>query len=224
MTVSALRSFMTPELAPGRAPELAPVDAPVSEPVMAAAARARAPDRRRFRRVAVRLPGRAMTADGAEVDIRIGDASAGGVLLAARAPLAIESPVIIYARDLGRLTGRVVRARGHLAGIALDLSPYLREKLVERLTTLINQPHLTQPEERRSDRHAGGGAALLVREDGTAIDCEITDFSIVGLAVRCEGPRPMVGEWVQFGQVSGRVSRYLPGGFAVDFEFRREGP
>jgi hypothetical protein len=45
----------------------------------------------------------------------------------------------------------------------------------------------------------------------------VADVSIFGVALRTNGPRPMIGDRVQVGERAGTCVRYVEGGFAVDF-------
>jgi hypothetical protein len=178
-------------------------------------------ERRRFRRVPTDLSGRIMLANGEERDCRIADLSAGGARLSDAGTMGVNDGVVIYLRDFGRLTGHVVRSTNEESAIIFDLSRYKQEKLVERLTWIMNRDLLGFDEDRREGRHQGSGEAIVIRDDGSRLTCQLLDFSMVGMALRTAGDRPMIGEWVQIGSTYGKVARYFDGGFAVDFENQR---
>lgn len=178
---------------------------------------AKGKERRRFRRMPVALDGRILSSDGLEHPFRTMDASPGSLRISTPAPLRIDEAVVMYCNDLGRLTGRIARigADGDF-GVVLDVTLHKREKLAEILTWLINGRDREARQERRTPRLAVSGGTTAELADGRVIQVELIDFSFVGAGVRSE-VRPMIGEWVRIGQQSGRVARYLDGGFAVDF-------
>lgn len=181
-------------------------------------------ERRRFRRVGVSVRGRMMDGDGREHDCRTADISPGDArIAAAAAEVRVGDRIVFYLDDLGRLEGHVVRAsqNGEFA-VIFSGTAHKREKLAELLTWLMSRESLALDEEVQRDRREGGGALTSIAiEHGPAIDGEIVDFSLVGMAVRTRQPAPPLGTWVRVGAIDGKVARYFDGGFAVDFEVRR---
>lgn len=178
-------------------------------------------ERRRYRRVPVGLTGRMMGADGAEHDCRSADISPGDMRVAAAASVKVGDRVVFYLEDLGRLEGHVVRniAAGEFA-VVLSATAHKREKIAELLTWLMSK-EIARDIERTPHKHLGAGAlASVVPESGPTVEGEVLDFSLVGMAIKTSQPPPALGAWVRIGGIYGRVSRYIEGGFAIDFEQR----
>ena len=186
-------------------------------------ARREAPDRRRFRRLGVDLSGRLMDRAGEEHDCRTLDISPGDARIATPAKGHVGDRLIVYLNEVGRVEAEIVRTlEAATYAIQFNVSAHKRERIAEHLMILIN-PTSGVEDERRHGRYGGNGVLPVQLEDGTAIPCEILDFSLVGLAVKTAKVRPLIGAWVKIGNQYGRVSRYIDGGFAVDFENRRMG-
>jgi hypothetical protein len=179
-----------------------------------------APDRRRFYRADMAVDGRVMGQSGVEQDCLTADISPGGARLRTpRPPLEGES-LVLYLGPLGRVPAKVSRIEPEgTFGVQFQVSGHKREKLAEQLTWMMNKG-LFAHEERRATRHDGAGSLPVILEDGTALVCEVRDFSLVGCSVRTSRPRPPIGAWVRVGQTYGRVARYLEDGFALDFQTR----
>jgi hypothetical protein len=187
--------------------------------LMALASR-NAPDRRRFRRLDVGLSGRLLDRSGDEHDCRTIDISPGDARLASPVRSQAGDRLIVYLKDLGRVEAEVVRILDDGAAFAVQFqaTAHKRERIAEQLTLLIN-PGCAGEDDRRQKRFTGAGVTPIEFEDGATAPCEILDFSLVGMAVRC-ARRPLIGAWVKVGNQYGRVSRYLDNGFAVDFAMR----
>lgn len=185
-------------------------------------AAARAADRRRHRRVQLAMGARLLVG-GDEAPCRTLDLSCGGALVEVVDWPPIGDPVVLYARDLGRVAGEVVRhvpERG--IGMRFEIGPYKRERLAEILTLKANPQAQAdgalEGARRTAQRFAGEGQIAHVEmEDGRTLPCEILDFSLFGVAVRTEALRPPLGAFVKIGATRGRVARFFEGGFAVDF-------
>lgn len=178
-------------------------------------------ERRRYRRVPVGLSGRMMGADGLEHDCRSEDVSPGDMRIAAAASVKVGDRVVFYLEDLGRLEGHVVRniAAGEFA-VVLSATAHKREKIAELLTWLMSKD-LARDIERTPHKHLGNGSLTsVVPDNGPTVEGEVLDFSLVGMAIRTSQTPPALGAWVRIGGIYGRVSRYIDGGFAIDFEQR----
>ncbi|MDX2235523.1 MAG: PilZ domain-containing protein [Hyphomonadaceae bacterium] len=186
-------------------------------------ARRDAPDRRRFRRLDVGLSGRLLDRAGEEHDCRTLDISVGDARLASPARGRVGDTMIVYLKDVGRVEAEIVRLLdGSSFAVQFHATAHKRERIAEQLTVLIN-PACGIEDERRVRRFSGSGVAPVELEDGTVVPCEILDFSLVGIAVKC-ARRPLIGAWVKVGNQYGRVGRYIDQGFAIDFEARPTPP
>lgn len=184
------------------------------------------PDRRRHRRIPMPVSGRLLDHNQQEHFCRTVDLSAGGALLElAGDPAPLEgAPVVIYLEHLGRLPAKVVSVRPEdQLAVQLTISQTKRERIVEFLTArLANYDPDAEAApvdftRRRAMRYPGSGELFVETDDGRRIACEALDFSLLGIAVKAAGLRPALGAWVRVGAAHGRVTRYLEGGFAIDF-------
>jgi hypothetical protein len=188
------------------------------------AALARAPDRRRFFRADVEIDGRILNSENREIDCRTADISAGGARLTSSIAPAMGEKILLYLGELGRTPAEVVRVgkAGEFA-VTFIASNHKREKIAERLTWLLNKDLFAdgpESEGRRETRFSAGGVIDITLEDGTALTCDVRDFSLLGCSLRTIRQRPPIGVWVRIGMTYGRVARYFEDGFAVDFEPR----
>lgn len=181
-----------------------------------------ASDRRRHRRVPVLVTGRLLDGFEREAACETVNVSAGGAVLDSEQRPPIGASAVLYLEHFGRLDAEVVRHEGgSLFGVRFQAGAAKRERIVETLTWLIGGRPAGVADERRHPRQTGAAKVNVRLESGRQIACEIEDFSLVGMALRAPQPRPMLGEWVRVGDIYGRVARYTPVGFAVDFENRR---
>ena len=176
-------------------------------------------ERRRHRRIRAGIGARFLAANE-ETPCRTIDVSCGGALLEATEWPAVGERLILVSRELGRLPGAVVRhVDGQGLGVRFDLTMVKRERLAETLTMRANPQFCEGLEETpRARRYDGAGRTVLVETaDGRGLECEILDFSLLGVALRTPGLRPALGAWVKVGATYGQVARFIDGGFAVDF-------
>lgn len=174
-------------------------------------------EKRRFKRVKLVRPVRLLDAHGREYSGRLINISGGGALVAANARLRVGDNVILYTDALGRLAGDVVRTTPEGFAMRIHAPALKRDKIVDCLTWLVNEPTMEGGEERRAERRAGEGLTIALLGDGRELPCQVIDLSLTGVALATAGPRPLIGETIQVGRAIGRVARYLDNGFAVEF-------
>jgi hypothetical protein len=92
-------------------------------------------ERRRHRRMPMKLNVRFLLDDGSEHSGVVADISIGGMAISAEARPAEGSNIIAYVQDLGRLEGVVSRMNEGGFAVRLTLSAMRRDKLEERLGT-----------------------------------------------------------------------------------------
>ncbi len=177
-------------------------------------------DRRRHRRVPWATRVRGLTPDGEEFQAVTIDAGPGGLCLClclAR-PLRIGDPLILYVDDIGRVEGVVTRVLSGIGyGVQFRAPLRKRDKIADQLTWAINRDRLGLEEEREGRRRLGGGQ-IVATYNGVSIACSVIDMSIFGVALKTNGPRPMIGDIVAVGGGrAGACVRYIEGGFALDF-------
>ena len=174
-------------------------------------------ERRRHRRVSVKLPGRYMLENRQEFACESIDISAGGILL--RAPLlgAVGDRVVVYLDLIGRLEGRITRHTREGFALALQASEARRERLIDHLTWLANREAMGIPPERRHDRIVPTARDSQLRlEHNVSVPCRIIDVSMSGAAVEMVEPPP-IGTAATIGSTPGRVIRHIEGGIGIEF-------
>jgi hypothetical protein len=175
-------------------------------------------ERRRHQRVRVALLGRYMLVGNAqEYPCQSVDFSPGGVALIAALRGEIGQRVIIYFEHIGRIEGQIVRYIANGFAVALHATIHKRDKLASQLTWLANRHALGLPEDRRHERIIPRvpGTSLKL-PDGREFSARIIDISLSGAGVSCD-LKPLVGSHVVLGRTSGKVVRYFPGGFGIEF-------
>lgn len=174
-------------------------------------------DRRRNVRVPVTLNGRFLTGDADDHSLLTRNISCGGADLVANITPELNSALICYLDDLGRLEAEIVRHTDQGFAIKFNVSPRKKDKIADRLTWLANHKSLGLDDEREAPRYAGGGAALVTRANGRVLQCRTIDISLAGAAFEGDGPAPPLGEIVTVGNLRGEVVRTLRNGFAIRY-------
>jgi hypothetical protein len=179
-------------------------------------------ERRRFRRAPIAVSGRLLDRSGREHDCRTADISPGDVRIAATVLPEVGERVVIYLDGFGRVSGHVARKCGEgEVAVIFDFTAYKREKMAEQLTLAMNK-ELGIEEPQRAAPPEGPNVVRIEFETGDIHMGEVLDFSLAGITVKSAKPPPLIGVWVRIGGVYGRVARLIDGGFAVDFEPRRQ--
>jgi hypothetical protein len=179
-------------------------------------ARAKA-DRRKYRRVSVDLAGRLFVpSDGREEPCKILDFSPGGAQVACEFMPPIDTPIVLYVDGFGRFEGVVARPDHNRFGVKFNCSALKRERIAEQLMLYMNRGIVDESALRRHDRAQAKGLASFTMANGDVVACEVVDLSLSGVSLKTHR-RPLIGEIVQIGQVTGRVVRYHETGVAVEF-------
>ena len=174
-------------------------------------------DRRANARVVLALNGRFLS-DGAEDQgMLTRNISCGGAELVAQSRPPVNSRLICYLDDLGRLEAHVVRHTEKGFAVKFSATSRKRDKIADRLTWLANYKQLGLKDERAAPRYAGGGPALVTRANGTVLQCRTIDISLSGAAFEADGQAPPLGEVVAVGNLKGEVVRTLNNGFAIRY-------
>lgn len=179
-------------------------------------------DRRANVRVQLALNGRFLGDGSEDHGLLTRNISCGGAEIIANVRPDVESSLICYLDDLGRLEAEVVRQTAQGFAVKFNITPRKRDKIADRLTWLVNYKQLGLTDEREAPRYAGGGPALVTRQDGRVIQCRTIDISLSGAAFEADGPAPSVGEIVTIGNLRGEVVRTLRNGFAIRYIHRNE--
>ena len=174
-------------------------------------------DRRANVRVDLSLNGRFLGNGVDDHSVLTRNISCGGAELIANMCPEVNSEVICYLDDLGRVEAEVVRPTKQGFAVRFKVSPRKRDKIADRLTWLANYKQLGLDDEREAPRYAGGGPALVKRADGRVLQCRTIDISLAGAAFEADGPAPPVGEIVHVGNLTGEVVRTMRNGFAIRY-------
>ena len=175
-------------------------------------------DRRRHKRVDIRLPGRFLTDLGNDASLSTINLSCSGALVASTILPEPGAELVCYFDDLGRVVATVVRRTDDGFAVAFNVASHKREKIADRLTWLLNRDTLDLSEERDAPRYAADVAARVLREDGQVLSCHVLDISLTGANFACEGTAlPKIGEIVSAGSIPAEVVRIGNGGFAVRY-------
>ena len=130
------------------------------------------PDRRRHRRVLVKVFGRFMREDKQEYPCQVINMSAGGMAMLAPVSCRLDERIVAYLDNLGRIEGIVVRTFEGGFAVRILASLYKRERIANLLTWLINQERLGLSEERRHERIVPRiNASKLILPDGAVHNC-----------------------------------------------------
>ena len=181
-------------------------------------------ERRDERRVHVSLAGRYSLASSInargeprQFACRAVNVSTQGLALAAPVVGKVGVLVVADIEQLGRIKGSVIRvfARGFVMSVAA--SEEERRLLAARIDWVERNKHFEVPDHRTHARFIPRRPlTLLTRADGSVLACFVIDLSVSGAAVSADVV-PQIGTVLAVGKVVGRVARYLPGGFAVEF-------
>lgn len=174
-------------------------------------------DHRRHRRVNIRLHGRFLNDASEEHSLMCVNISCGGALFSSASIPRIDSQIVCYIDELGRVVGNVARHTDDGFAITFTASQVKRDRIADKLIWLVNKDRLGLVEERGAQRFAAEGPALITRQDGRTLQCRVVDISLTGAGFETEGPPPMIGETVKVGNISAEVMRSTPNGFGVRF-------
>jgi len=175
------------------------------------------PDRRRHKRVPVKIFGRFMREDKQEYPCQVINMSAGGMAMLAPVTCHQGERIVAYLDNLGRIEGIVVRDIEGGFAVRILASLYKRERIANLLAWLINQKALGLSEERKHERIVPRiNASKLILPDGTVHNCRVIDVSLSGASIACP-VKPDVGTMVILGRMRGRVVRHHDQGLALQF-------
>jgi hypothetical protein len=177
-------------------------------------------ERRRHRRVPMKLNVRFLLEDGSEHGGQVSNISIGGMSITSEARPAAGSSIIAYVQDLGRLEGLVSRMDENGFAVRLTLSAMRRDKLEERLgadsPSAAKSSAKSAAGGRRHQRETTSGVTRIHRADGREIACRVIDLSLGGVSVET-AEWPPLGEQVMVGKMRGRVVRHHETGIAIEF-------
>jgi hypothetical protein len=175
------------------------------------------PDRRKHRRVAIRIVGRFMREDKQEYPCSVSNMSAGGMSMLTDAECHPGERIVAYLDNFGRIEGVVIRAIPEGFAVRITASQYKREKIANLLTWLINRESLGLSEERKHERVVPRNPfSKLILPNGDVFDCKVIDVSLSGASIAIDKKPPLQTE-VILGRMRGRVVRHHDTGVALQF-------
>ena len=158
-----------------------------------------------------------MRADKQEYECSITNVSPGGLALMAPVACRTGERVVIYADELGRFEGDVVRLFEGGFAIRLNSTSYKREKIANQLTWILNKGQLKLAEERAFGRTFPSRRHVKITfTDGSQTECRVQDVSLNGVSLSVR-PRPEVGAPVTVGLIRGTVVRHHENGIGIRF-------
>jgi len=185
--------------------------------MQSASAQAHATDKRLHRRVGISLAGRYMLANRQEYRCRTMDISVGGLSIRGYEKGNIGDTIILYIDEIGRIEGKIVRHIEKGFAISFSPSPAKRQRLLEKLTWLMNKDLIEGDETRRFTRlQPSVSETKFYLPDGRAYPCKILDMSMSGASIEID-IIPAVGADITLGKMKGRVIRHHDTGIAVEF-------
>jgi hypothetical protein len=178
------------------------------------------PDRRRYPRFALSLPGRFMRPDKLDYPCRLKDISVGGAAFITPTQPTVGEKIVVYLMHLGGLEGAVVRRTNDGFAMSITATQRKRDNLAARIQLLINRTDLAEADERISARTPWTGFVTLMLEDGTVLECPMLDVS--GSGVSLVTPiKPPIGAEVILSNERAVVVRHHDEGVAVEFVNQR---
>jgi hypothetical protein len=178
------------------------------------------PDRRRYPRFALNLPGRFMRPDKLDYPCRLKDISVGGAALITPTQPTVGEKIVVYLMHLGGLEGAVVRRTNDGFAMSIMATQRKRDNLAARIQLLINRTDLAEADERISPRTPMTGFATLMLDDGTVLECPMLDVS--GSGVSLVTPiKPPIGAEVVVSNERAVVVRHHDEGVAIEFVNQR---
>jgi hypothetical protein len=178
------------------------------------------PDRHRYPRYPISLPGRFMRADKLDYPCRLKDISVMDAEMTTSTPLLVGEHLIVYLLHLGGLEGDVVRRTEDGFAMSITATQRKRDKLAAQIKRLSAQGEISQAEERVFPRQPANEITKLVLLDGTVLDCPMLDVSRSGASI-VTPIKPALGTEVELAGQRAVVVRHHDEGIAVEFVNQR---
>lgn len=134
----------------------------------------------------------------------------------------IGDHVAMHFVTLGLMEGTIVRRLPGGFVAEIGATPSDGASLSDRLAWLKKNRGLATANDRREDRRwlPRNTKSRLAFRDGSSVDCFVIDVSASGIAVSAD-VIPVLGAEVAVGTIWGAVVRFLPIGFAIQFDARQ---
>jgi hypothetical protein len=179
--------------------------------------KASAKERRRFKRVAVTVPGRLfMPATGYEAACSLINLSPAGTEITGEFDTLPNGPIVLYAEGFGRFEGQIIWHDAGKYGIKFNSTTLKQARTADRLARMNKGESTPDSPTRRHRREATGSLSRFTRENGSVIPCTVLDISTSGVSLGTN-VRPQTGEFVLIGGMVGRVARHHEAGIGIEF-------
>ena len=174
-------------------------------------------DRRTTSRVPTKLKGKLFIAsERRELDCLVANLSPEGAGIRCHPVPPRRTSVVLYVAGFGRFEGTTVQPAKDGTGIRFECSANKRKRITEQLKLFVKEGLTAVTSLRGSIRIQEVAIQSFRRQDGELVECEISDISLTGTALKTTG-RPPVGEIIQLGRLAGRVMRHFENGIGVQF-------
>jgi hypothetical protein len=176
------------------------------------------------KRIYVSLPGRYSLAgnlnargEPRQFACRAVNISLDGIAIAAAVTAKAGVRVIADIEQVGRLKGSITRVFELGFTMSIEASRQERAMLAIRIGWIERHKDLEVCDHRAHARFIPRRPlSLLTLADGSVLPCFVIDISVSGAAVSAD-ISPEIGTALAVGGVVGRVVRFVPGGFAIQF-------
>ena len=179
-------------------------------------------DRRRHRRIIVRISGRFLNEISEDKPLQTRDISCSGAMIDSEHKPPVGARIVCYLDQLGRVAATVIRHTETGFAVNFQTTQTKRDRIADKLTWIINKGPLDLNDERRASRFAAGGPAIVRRESGRDLQCRAVDISLTGAGFKTDGPMPVIGETVKVGNLYGTVVRSAEQFFAIRYLTKQE--
>ncbi len=174
-------------------------------------------ERRRFKRVAVTVPGRLFVpATGYEAACALINLSPAGTEITGEFDTLPNGPIVLYAEGFGRFEGQIIWHDGGKYGINFNSTTLKQARTADQLARMNDGPAASDSTMRRHHREATRSLSRFTRENGSVIPCTVLDISTSGVSLGTN-VRPQTGEFVLIGGMVGRVARHHETGIGIEF-------
>jgi len=143
--------------------------------------------------------------------------SPGGILLKSQKIPGVNTRVVAYLDQIGRVEGVVTRVTPTGFAMTIAATVRKRDKLASQLMWLANRSILGLPEDRRHERVVPRRPMTeMTMPSGTKHMVRVVDLSQSGAAI-ASTVKLEIGTAVVLGKTRARIVRQIDGGFAIEF-------
>lgn len=176
-----------------------------------------ATERRRFKRIAVEVPGKLFVpATGYEAICALTNLSPAGTEIAGGFDDLPDGPIVLYAEGFGRFEGEIVWRESGKYGVKFKSTTLKQARTADQLARLNEGQTIAESSPRRHRREPTKSLSQFTRENGSIVPCTVLDISTSGVSLRTN-IRPQTGELVVIGGMVGRVARHHETGIGIEF-------